>query len=106
MSVSRQQLEALLKKQRKQCALTGRPLTPANCSLDHVWPLSKGGDQNIENVQLVTREANQAKGAMTPDEFLKLCADVLAEARRQKRRKARAHRRIRGRASRNRHPWQ
>ena len=106
MSVSRQQLEALLNKQRKQCALTGRPLTPANCSLDHVWPLSKGGAQNIENVQLVTREANQAKGAMTPDEFLKLCADVLAEARRRKRRKARAHRRIRGRASRKRHPWQ
>jgi len=90
MTVSRQQLEELLKRQRKQCGLTGRKLQPSNVSLDHIWPLSRGGSATIENCQLVVREANAAKGSLTPDEFLKLCREVLAEDRRKRRRKTRA----------------
>ena len=103
MSVSRAQLEQLLKKQRKRCALPGRDLHPGNVSLDHVWPMSKGGSSDVDNVQLVTREANAAKGGLTPDEFLRLCQDVLAEERRKKRRKTRAHKRARARAKRRWH---
>ena len=57
----------------------------------------------MDNVQLVTREANAAKGGLTPDEFLRLCQDVLAEERRKKRRKTRAHKRARARAKRRWH---
>ena len=52
-------------------------LTPENCSIDHVIPLSKGGDHTKDNAQLVVAEANQAKGSLTEKEFLQLCKDVV-----------------------------
>lgn len=75
--VSVQELLALLSRQNYQCALTGRPLTPENASLDHVSPRHAGGQHAIENCQIVIREANAAKGKMLQDEFLRLCRDVV-----------------------------
>jgi len=73
-------LRAMLSRQNYQCALTGRELTPENCSIDHVVPLCKGGVHSIENAQLVVGEANHAKGNLTEEEFLQLCRDVVAYA--------------------------
>lgn len=72
-------LRAMLAKQSYRCALTGRELTPENCSLDHIVPLCKGGAHSKENAQLVVIEANKAKGMMTEGEFIQLCGDVIAE---------------------------
>ena len=75
--VSVQELLALLSRQNHRCALTGRPLTPDNASLDHVSPRHAGGEHVIENCQIVIREANAAKGKMLQEEFLRLCRDVV-----------------------------
>lgn len=72
-------LRAMLAQQDYRCALTGRELTPENCSMDHIVPLSKGGAHSKENAQLVVIEANKAKGMMTEEEFAQLCRDVVAE---------------------------
>ena len=72
-------LRLMLKEQGYRCALTGRELTPENCSLDHVLPLCKGGAHSKDNAQLVVTEANKAKGMMTDDEFIQLCQDVVDE---------------------------
>ena len=66
-------LRKLLEQQGYRCALTGEELTPDDCSLDHIVPVSKGGSHHMDNVQLVTRAANWAKGSMTMDEFLSMC---------------------------------
>lgn len=66
----------LLDRQDRKCALTGRPLTPESCSLDHRIPISRGGDHDITNCQLVVPEANAAKGTMSQEDFLALCRDV------------------------------
>lgn len=73
-------LRSMLSKQNYQCALTGRKLTPENCSIDHIVPLCKGGIHSIENAQLVVAEVNHAKGSLTEEEFLQLCSDVVAYA--------------------------
>ena len=75
--VTARQLLDLLQKQGFKCALTGRALTPDDCSLDHVVPRSKGGPHEIGNCQLVVAAANQAKGTMTHEEFVNLCRDVV-----------------------------
>lgn len=71
-------LRELLLKQDYSCALTGRPLIPSNCSLDHIIPLSRGGTHTKENAQLVCEEVNRAKGMLKEDEFVALCKDVVA----------------------------
>jgi CRISPR/Cas system Type II protein with McrA/HNH and RuvC-like nuclease domain len=78
--VGMKDLRAMLMKQNYQCALTGKELTPENCSIDHVVPLCKGGAHALENAQLVVAEGNRAKGSLTDEEFLELCSDVVVYA--------------------------
>jgi 5-methylcytosine-specific restriction endonuclease McrA len=64
----------------QQCYLTGDKIDinqPRSYHFDHVIPVSRGGDNSIDNLQLATKQANQAKGNMTPDEFLFFCKKVL-----------------------------
>lgn len=62
------------------CALTGEQLDIYDTSsyqFDHKIPRSRGGDNSIDNLQLVTKRANLAKGNMTQDELLHLCKRIL-----------------------------
>lgn len=63
-----------------KCYLTGRNINlekSSTYSLDHIIPVSKGGDNSLKNCGLCCREANMAKSDMTLDEFYKLCEDVI-----------------------------
>lgn len=71
---------AMLEKQSYRCALTGRPLAPENTSLDHLIPVSRGGAHCLGNGQLLQTEVNRAKAALTNDEFIALCREVVAWA--------------------------
>lgn len=75
---SAKKLRQLLEWQDDCCALTGRLLTPANCEVDHIVPVSGGGSNTMDNLQLVVSEANQCKRAMTQEDFVRLCEDVAA----------------------------
>lgn len=70
---------ALLEKQQHRCAYTGHTLTPGNVSADHFVPVSEGGTHDIDNIRLVTRDVNRAKGAMPFADFVKMCKDVVAQ---------------------------
>lgn len=62
------------------CALTGRPLDfnkPETYEYDHIIPTSRGGDNTIDNLQIVCPEANRAKQNLTDEEFLDLCKEVV-----------------------------
>lgn len=76
--VSAKRLRQLLEAQGFKCAITGRDLTPETASLDHKVPLSKGGSNLMDNVQIVHWDVNKAKGTMTMSEFLALCKEVVA----------------------------
>jgi CRISPR/Cas system Type II protein with McrA/HNH and RuvC-like nuclease domain len=62
------------------CYLTGQPINLENLneySLDHIIPLSKGGESNLENLGVATKQANQCKSDLTHEEFIEMCKTVL-----------------------------
>jgi 5-methylcytosine-specific restriction endonuclease McrA len=70
------QLMEKLELQGRRCALTGRPLTLESVSIDHVVPVSNGGDSSVDNLELVAMEVNTAKGTLSRKAFVELCVDV------------------------------
>lgn len=61
------------------CYLTGKQidLNDRNSyQLDHILPISRGGDSSLSNCGLTTRQVNQSKRDMTTEEFQSLCRQV------------------------------
>jgi hypothetical protein len=63
--------------QRLKCKYSGLKLTKKNISIDHILPLSKGGDSDISNLCLVTKEVNYMKHTMGAEEFIDLCKIIV-----------------------------
>jgi len=63
-----------------RCALTGVPINindPSTYSFDHIVPRSRGGDNTLDNLQVVCMDVNKAKHNLTDDEFIALCRRVV-----------------------------
>ncbi len=71
-------LEVLVKDQEYRCALSGIKLTPDNAALDHIVPLSEGGQHTISNCQWLLPEINAMKGTMEQGAFVRLCKTIAA----------------------------
>jgi 5-methylcytosine-specific restriction endonuclease McrA len=54
---------ALNKKQNNKCALCGKPMGE-DMTVDHMIPVSKGGSNKRENLQLVHEMCNKEKGSL------------------------------------------
>ena len=80
--VTTAKLRGLVVHQEFRCALSGRKLTPSNTQADHIKPACDGGSDDMSNVQLLRTEVNQAKGAMSQEEFVAMCCDVADRTRR------------------------
>jgi 5-methylcytosine-specific restriction endonuclease McrA len=52
------------------CKYTDRVLTIENMVFDHLKPISKGGDSSKENIQIISRFANNMKGSLEEHDFL------------------------------------
>ena len=62
------------------CYLTGTPIDlnkPETYQLDHIIPTSKGGSNDLDNLQICIKEANTAKGDLMVDELYELCEKIL-----------------------------
>ena len=62
-----------------KCYLSGKSIDlslPKTYALDHITPVSRGGDKSLSNMGLCTAQINQAKNNMTPEEFIELCRAV------------------------------
>jgi 5-methylcytosine-specific restriction endonuclease McrA len=71
------ELAFLWKSQLGLCALTGRKLNRENAHLDHILAKANNGKDNIENLRWTCEDANLSKRALTDEDFLKLCEDVM-----------------------------
>ncbi len=76
-TISALDLWKLCLKQRCRCALTNDKLTAETLSVDHIVPLSHGGTNTINNIQLTTINANLAKHSMPQSEFIALCKKIV-----------------------------
>ena len=65
-------------RQKCRCPLTGQRLTKENISVDHIIPKSKGGSMGVDNLRLVTKDANLAKHTLLDEEFVALCRSVVS----------------------------
>ncbi|MCI0333667.1 MAG: HNH endonuclease [Planctomycetes bacterium] len=82
-TVTSKMIMNLVEQQDFRCAISGRELTPQTASLDHILPLSRGGEHGINNVWVVDHQVNSAKGTMTCDEFVTMCRDVATHQEKQ-----------------------
>ncbi|MEV4378801.1 RNA-guided endonuclease IscB [Streptosporangium sp. NPDC049644] len=75
--------EYLLAKWGRACAYCGQQDMPLN--IDHIHPRSRGGSDRISNLALACIRCNQAKNAISVEEFLKdkpaLLAKILKQAK-------------------------
>ncbi len=55
-----------------ECRYTGRQLTLENIVYDHIVPVAKGGPSTKDNIQVISRFANNMKGSLTEEDFLLL----------------------------------
>lgn len=55
-------------------------LTPDVANLDHIMPIAKGGNNVIENLQVVHCIINRMKGTLTNREFITWCRLVASHA--------------------------
>ena len=77
-SVTAKRLLEILQKQKFTCPISGRALTPETASLDHIIPLSRGGEHSLSNVWIVDQQINHAKATLLLDEFIVLCRNIVS----------------------------
>lgn len=75
-SFDKKTIESLYIKQKGSCACCGVFLDGI-FQVDHIIPLTRGGSNLPENLQLLTPLCNQSKGAKTMDEFMQIKMEVL-----------------------------
>jgi 5-methylcytosine-specific restriction endonuclease McrA len=66
-----------------KCYITGRPIDLTDGKsyhLDHIIPISKGGDNSLSNCNIACKEANQAKHNLSYEEFVQLCKEVIIKS--------------------------
>ena len=51
---------------------------PETYNLDHIIPSSRGGTNDLDNLQICLKEANYAKGELLLEELYDLCEKILA----------------------------
>lgn len=59
-----------------RCTYCGCLLNDENITEDHMIPITRGGNDNIENITPCCRSCNSKKGTKTKDEFTQLLVNV------------------------------
>jgi 5-methylcytosine-specific restriction endonuclease McrA len=68
--VTQQQIEKLFESQKGRCAICKRKIAMNAKHIDHINPLSKGGEHNIKNLQLTCAICNLQKRGDDPILFM------------------------------------
>lgn len=80
-----EELLTLFEKQEKRCAISGQQLMfGLNASLDHKLATSRGGTHDLQNLQWVTKQVNEAKNSHSETELIEMCYAIIAHQNRKK----------------------
>lgn len=69
-SYSDEERKIIYNKSGGRCELCGQRLLLRNMTLDHIVPLSMGGEDSMENLQTACYACNQFKSNILPDDFM------------------------------------
>lgn len=69
---------SVYEKSGHMCAICGRPLEYNEMTVDHILPLSRGGENSAENYAAVCEECNKFKGSSTNKELTNRCSSILS----------------------------
>lgn len=75
------QLLERLESNSYRCELSGVELTPDSFAIDHVVPVSSGGTNDADNLQIVHGVVNRMKGTMSQAEFIDWCIRIAEHAK-------------------------
>ena len=64
------ELRASLHRSQPYCVYCRKPLVRKKATLDHVLPVSRGGETTPDNLTISCRACNTCKGARLPEEWL------------------------------------
>ena len=59
-----------------KCALCGKPVKYDDFTVDHIVPLSMGGENDIDNFQCTCKACNQFKSNILPEDFIQRVSDI------------------------------
>ena len=62
-----------------RCPYCQKEIRESELSVDHIYPLSRGGDDDFENMIPCCSRCNRMKADMLPDEFLEITGGDLFE---------------------------
>ncbi|GBF44517.1 HNH endonuclease [Leptospira ellinghausenii] len=71
-------IRTLLHNQNFKCYVSGMELTYDNIEIEHIIPLTMGGEHSFENLCLVDRSLKELKRFKTKEEIIELCKIILA----------------------------
>lgn len=71
-------LHEMMGMQEWRCAISGDVLLPGKAHLDHKVPTSRGGANDLANLQWVSPAVNQMKHNLTTEELMEACAKIAA----------------------------
>lgn len=63
-------VQRLVRLQKGRCACCAEKVVPEKFHVDHIMPLSKGGEHNDKNIQLLCGRCNLQKHAKHPIDFM------------------------------------
>ena len=66
-----------------KCAICGKPVKFKKMTIDHITPLSRGGTNDIKNLQLACKRCNSMKSNMTMDDMMGQISEILKYNRKQ-----------------------
>lgn len=69
-SFSKAERKIIYDRSDGHCALCGQQLSLENMTLDHIVPVSMGGKDDLDNLQVSCYACNQFKSNILPDDFM------------------------------------
>lgn len=78
ITLSKDKRVSIYDKSKHFCSLCGKPLTYGEMTVDHIVPLSRGGENKEDNLRCVCEECNKLKGNRMDSEMytglMKICS--------------------------------